>query len=255
MKTSKLLGLLCALFFVIPAYAGFTDTSGLRWEIPPNSKITRAGDADAACKNFKIGNRPSRLATSADTTAWKRARGYAGLSEEQKKEFDATRASVGEDGDYADFAIITKDRYGYSNVALRRGNQISIEDAATTEMFKNTRAICVSDADAKGSSDPKNSSPSVKDGKGSPPALGPVLTRVETKPSETKKLAAEAVERNKKEAVERATKRKADQAVAAKAQASKDEQTKQRCLTTPSLRGSCGCMKYFPDVKADVCGK
>jgi hypothetical protein len=178
------------------------------------------------------------------------------LTEAQRKDFDSTRSSVGEGENYSGFQMIAKTENSYWNASLRTGTNRAL-GSSLEDLFSNTRVICVGNASAGVAKNTEAKSPaaSAKAQQGSAADLGPVLTRVETKPSETKKLAAEAVERNKKEAAERATKRKADQAVAAKAQASKDEQTKQGCLTTPSLRGSCGCMKYFPDVKADVCGK
>lgn len=66
----KLLAFFVAISGMISAQAiGFTDLTGLRWELPPDYEKRRtSAEAEVACRSFLINGRPSRVPTSRDIT-------------------------------------------------------------------------------------------------------------------------------------------------------------------------------------------
>lgn len=154
---SKCLELALILVLIAPAYAGFTDHNGRRWEIPPNgaavyshnrAQLVGYLDAERACAAMVIQGRPGRMPTVQEAYEFNE-KGRDLLSPAQLIEFNATR-------EQANAGISTRDLLPFvasepgsttgqflsltgSGGSLRHGEKVSLYGPL---------AICVADISA-----------------------------------------------------------------------------------------------------------
>lgn len=133
MKPVRLLAFFFAVSAALHAHAaGFTDSTGLRWELPPDpTRSAPASILEDACRNFKIGGRQSRLPTYMEAAAIERG-GHASMSDEQEADFETTRNAAGQDWPSAEFVVLTKSDEDFCRTGLRTRNDNHAISRATS---------------------------------------------------------------------------------------------------------------------------
>lgn len=131
----------------LQAMAGFTDHTGLRWEIAPNSAATNPSsfrylDVEQSCTQMKVEGQPGRLPTFAEAeefikNKWK-------MSEAQKADYCATAAYV-TNACHWDFAVPTaSEGTSATMVYLGRGSTLGARSVEKSKFFTQI-ALCVGD--------------------------------------------------------------------------------------------------------------
>ncbi|SEK14331.1 hypothetical protein SAMN05216567_11770 [Variovorax sp. OK605] len=254
MKPIRLLAFLFAVSAALQAHAvGFTDPTGLRWELPPDP--TRNAHADIledACRNFKIGGRQSRLPTYKEAAAVERG-GHASMSDEQKANFETTRNAAGQNWPSAEFVVLAKSGDDFWRAGLRTSNY---NHAIKPNDF-HSLTICVGDAKVVAKAPEKKPEPKSEAPSRPVKPLGPVLTRVpsheQTAEQRAQQLAkAEADSKARTAAAQAKTKAEAEKGlVIAKA---KEDKQRAWCAAETNRHGLCSCIKFYPG-PGNACGK
>jgi hypothetical protein len=254
MTPTRLLAFFFAVTAALQAHAvGFTDPTGLRWELPPDpTRNAHADTLEDTCRNFKIGGRPARLPTYKEAAAVERT-GRESMSDEQKANFEATRNAAGQTWPTAEFVVLTKSGDDFWRAGLRTR---SYNHAIKPNDF-HSLTICVSDAKVVAAAPEKKPEPKSDASARPVKPLGPVLTRVpSTEPTaeqRARQLAKAEADSKARTAAEQAKAKAETEKGLVLAKAREDKQ-RAWCAAEPNRRGLCSCIRFYPG-PGNACGK
>lgn len=171
MRILKFVFLLCLSLASTAHAAGFTDHTGLRWELPPNpTQRIQAQYTSDLCRKVSIGGKPGRLPTNYEVAEVEK-NGENKMNAAQKADFETTRFAAGQNWPTAEFMVVVQPSSGgFWSYGLRNKQyNVPISDDGYGQIV-----ICVGKAATKSAEkkeEPKSTT------KSSTKPLGPILTK------------------------------------------------------------------------------